>query len=153
GYVAAFAAGGLDAVALAETTGPRGLIYRKTADAQPYFDAAGHGLFPAFHVVAGLAAAAGSKQVAATSGDPAAVVALAHRVRGGTVLWLANLTARRQDVKVTGLAGSPTCRVLDERTFVQATRDARFFAAGGQPLARSGAVVLGAYAVARIRPS
>lgn len=152
GYAAAFAAGGLDAVALAETTGPRGLIYRKTADAQPYFDAVGQGLFPAFHVVAGLAAAAGSKQVAATSSDPACVVALAHKARGGTVLWLANLTAGRQNVRVTGLTGSPICRVLDERSFIAATRDPRFFATGGRALARSGAVELGAYAVARVGP-
>lgn len=152
GYVAACANGGVDAVSVAETTGRRGLIYRRTEDAQPYFDEVGQGLFPAYHVVAGLAAAAESKLVSATSNDPASVACLAHRVRGGTVVWLANLTSRNQDVKVTGLPAGATCRVLDERSFVAATRDERFFAGVGRSMPRSGRVVLGAYAVARIGP-
>src|SRR5919109_1721450 len=93
GYVAALAGGGLSAITLGAATGPAGMIYRRTNYAQPYFDEAdGVSVYPLYHVVAGLAAASGSKVVATKSAAPGKVAALAVRGRSGTTLWLANLT-------------------------------------------------------------
>lgn len=153
GYAAAFARGGVEALALAETTGPRGLVYRRTDQAQPYYDDLGGGLFPAFHVVAGLAAAAGARQATIESSDPAAVAALGHRVRGGAVVWIANLSGRARTVRVKGLSGPFLCRVLDARSFAAAAADPAFLARGGTSMPRSGAIDLGPYAVARIGPA
>ena len=59
-YIATFARGGIEAIALGAPTGPFGYIYRPTDFAQPYFDdAEGQTVYPAFHVLAGLAPAFG----------------------------------------------------------------------------------------------
>ena len=64
-YVAACARGGIEAVALGAPTGPFGHIYRRTDFAQPYFDGLdGPAVYPAFHVVAGLAALDGAAVLA-----------------------------------------------------------------------------------------
>ena len=52
---------------LAAATGPRGLLYRPTDTPQPYFDDVKRGFYPLYHVIAGLAGAAGKKQIAADS--------------------------------------------------------------------------------------
>lgn len=150
GYAAVFAKGGLEAVSLNAATGPAGLVYRKTDFTQPWFDAVGEGVYPAYHVVAGLAAGAGAKQVAAESADPAQVAALAWRTRAGTTLWLANLTAEPRAVKVAGLKGAATVHVIDEGSFSRAAKDPAFLAGKGGKLGRGGTLKLGAYAVARL---
>ncbi|HEX6093756.1 MAG TPA: hypothetical protein VFZ07_10415, partial [Dongiaceae bacterium] len=73
GYIAAFARGGIEAVNLAAATGPRGLLYRPTDTPQPFFDEVKRGFYPLYHVIAGLAAAAGKKQIAADSSAPTKV--------------------------------------------------------------------------------
>ncbi len=65
-------------ITLGAATGPAGMIYRRTNYAQPYFDEAGApSVYPLYHVVAGLAAASGSKVIAAKSAAPGKVAALA----------------------------------------------------------------------------
>ena len=60
-YAAACARGGIEAVAFGAPTGPFGHIHRRPDYAQPYFDALdGPAVYPAFHVVAGLAALDGA---------------------------------------------------------------------------------------------
>ena len=98
GLAAAAARGGLDAVALGAVTGPQGVIYRKATYAQPWFDGGKAAVYPAYHVLAGLAAASGAKRLDAASSDASTVeaVASAHSRRHGTELWLANLTGDRR---------------------------------------------------------
>jgi hypothetical protein len=151
GYVAALAGGGLSAITLGAATGPAGMIYRRTNYAQPYFDEAGAPtVYPLYHVVAGLAAASGSKVVAAKSAAPGKVAALAVRSKSGATLWLANLTGEIQTAKVSGFTGGAQLHVLDERSFVAATRDAGYLNKGGKALKKVGSVKLAPYAVARI---
>jgi hypothetical protein len=151
GYVAALAGGGLSAITLGAATGPAGMIYRRTNYAQPYFDEAGApSVYPLYHVVAGLAAASGSKVIATKSGAPGKVAALAVRGKSGATLWLANLTSETQTAKVFGFTGGALLHVLDEGSFVAATKDAGWLNKGGKALKKVGSVALAPYAVARI---
>jgi len=151
GYVAALAGGGLSAITLGAATGPAGMIYRRTIHAQPYFDEAGApAVYPLYHVVAGLAAASGSKVITAKSAAPGKVAALAVRGKSGPTVWLANLTGETQTAKVSGFTGGGRLHVLDEGSFVAATRDADYFNKGGKALKKVGSVKLAPYAVARI---
>jgi hypothetical protein len=152
GYVAALARGGVDVVTLGAPTGPHGLVARRAAWKQPYFDRARKpAIYPVYHVVAGLAAAAGAKQIKTESSDPSAIAAIAWRRRGGLSLWLANLTGTEQRVALAGLPDGPAIlRRLDEDSFVEATGDPAAFRAGGRRLAKVGSLTLGAYAVAAL---
>jgi hypothetical protein len=151
GYVAALAGGGLSAITLGAATGPAGMIYRRTNYAQPYFDEAGApSVYPLYHVIAGLAAASGSKVIVAKSGAPSKVAALAIRGKSGATLWLANLTGEAQTAKISGFTGGALLHVLDEGSFVAATKDAGYLNKGGKALKKVGSVELAPYAVARI---
>jgi D-apionolactonase len=151
GYVAALAGGGLSAITLGAATGPAGVIYRRTNYAQPYFDEAGApAVYPLYHVIAGLAAASGSKVIAAKSAAPSKIAALAVRGKSGATLWLANLTGDTQTAKVSGFSGGAQLHVLDESSFVAATTDAGYLNKGGKALKKVGSVELAPYAVARI---
>ncbi len=151
GYAAAFAAGGLASVTLGAATGPMGMIYRKAGFPQPHFDdTPGAAVFPVYHVIAGLAAAAGTKAVAAKSGAPSKVAALAWRAKAGPVLWLANLTGEAQAVKVSGFNGKATLHLLDEASFAAAAADPGWLGKGGKSLKKVGAIELPPYAVARV---
>jgi D-apionolactonase len=151
GYVAALAGGGLSAITLGAATGPAGMIYRRTNYAQPYFDETGApAVYPLYHVVAGLAAASGSKVIGAKSAAPGKVAALAVRGKSGATLWLANLTGEMQTAKVSGFTGGAQLHVLDEGSFVAATKDAGYLNKGGKALKKVGSVALAPYAVARI---
>ncbi|HVZ00350.1 MAG TPA: hypothetical protein VHA35_12640 [Dongiaceae bacterium] len=151
GYLAAWAKGALDMVTLGATTGPSGLVYRKTDHAQPYFDAlSGTAVYPMYHVLADLAKASGARQIATTVSAESAAAALAYRGKDGTVLWLANLTPRPQTVKVTGFAGPAKVAVLDEGSFAKATTDTAFLEKSGKRIAKVGNIALRPYAVTRI---
>ena len=95
GYLARAAAAGVEAVTLAATHGPSGIVFAKQPHAQPWFDEAGAKVYPHYHVIAGHAALSGDV-LAATSSDARAVQALAVGGKGGTALWLSNLTAAEQ---------------------------------------------------------
>jgi hypothetical protein len=130
-------------------TGPLGIIYRKTDYPQPGYDELqAPAVYPAYHVIAGLARAAGNKLVAAESSDPAKVECLACRVKGATLLWLANLTASTQDVIVSAGANSGLyAGVLDEHSYARAISEPLAFESEWTRL-KTPRVKLAAYAVA-----
>jgi D-apionolactonase len=147
GYIATFAHTGVESIAVAAPTGPLGIIYRKGEHKQPWYDAlSGPAVFPAFHVVAGLTRGAGQKLVEAASSDNQKIVALAYRGKRGTTLWLANLTADNQRVKLAGTRGAIFGTMLDEDSFEQATTDPHAFQRSWK--AASEALTLKPYAVA-----
>ncbi len=150
-YVAAFARGGIEAVAMGAPTGPFGFIYRRTGDAQPWFDGLGGApVYPAFHVMAGLARDSGSQLLDVRVADASAVGALAYRRDAKTVLWLANLTAAPKPVTLAGLpAGIARANILDEGTFAQAVTAPSAFAGLARPFVGS-RMSLSPYAVASI---
>jgi D-apionolactonase len=152
GYIAAFAKGGIDVVGIGAPTGPAGIIARKQDTAQPYFDGlTGVGVYPLYHVIAGLAAASGRDLLEATSSDPASVAALAWRTGGGSEIWLANLTGAETSVSLGGTGkGQMIVFTLDSGTFTAATTRPEHLREGGQTASPDGAVALGPYAVKRI---
>lgn len=150
GLAARAAAAKLDSLALGSATGAQGAIYRKLAHGQPGYDGANAQVYPVYHVIAGLAAAAGAKVLATNSAAPSAIAALGTAGRKGKVLWLANLTAEKQKVKVTGFAGPGVLHVLGEGSFARLIADPAWLSRGGTALRKVGAVELPAYGVARI---
>jgi hypothetical protein len=147
--IAAAAEGGLAAITPAALAGEFGIAHAPMPWEQPWFDEAGGGtVFPVFHVVAAMAAAAGAPVMEATSSDPARVVALAHgRADGGVGLWLANLTETPQRVVLSGIS-SPRFVTLDEASFAAAARDPGF--AGRLAALDGGELALGPYATVHI---
>jgi hypothetical protein len=150
GYAARMAEAGVEALVLSAPVGPFGVVYARTDAPQPWFDDGGEGVYPVYHVIRGLAHAAGKPQLAARSSRPGAVQAIAWRDNGRLVLWLANLTGQEQSVAVAGSpAGQATIARLDLERFVTAT-------SGPEGLARTetsgspGPVDLGPYAVVRL---
>jgi D-apionolactonase len=151
GYLAAAARGGIEAVTLGATTGPFGFIYRRTAYPQPHFDELeGPAFYPAFQVLAGLAAQSGQAMIEATPSRAGAVAALAYGADGRTVVWLANLTSQKLTVALDGLPkGEGRAAVIDAASFARVTTDPDALDALAQTLVGR-QVVLDAYAVARV---
>jgi D-apionolactonase len=149
GYIASFARSGIQALTIGAPTGPLGVIYRKTQDRQPYYDALnGPAVFPGFHVVTGLMNSAGQNLVDATSSDEQKVCCLAHRGKNGTALWVANLTAENQNVKIKAGKGPIVGTILDETSFRTATTKPLVFQQSWKPMRSS--ISMKPYAVAII---
>jgi hypothetical protein len=149
GYIATLAHTGIEAIAMGAPTGPLGIIYAKTEHKQPWYDQlSGPAVFPVYHVIGSLARSAGRKLVEAQSSDSTKVQTLACRGKGGTTLWLANLTAENQPVKLSGAQGALFGTTLDEDSFVVATTDPQRFQKSWK--AMKNALTLKPYAVAII---
>src|SRR5215469_1119715 len=151
GYLSAAARAGVDAVALGSATGSQGLIYRKLAHAQPWFDHGGARVYPTYHVIAGLAAASGARRIDTDSSSPSRVAALAFRSGRGQVIWLANLSGETQRLKINGFDGPARLHVLDEKSFEAAVRDPAWLGSGGTSIRKVGSLELPSYGVAQIK--
>ena len=150
GYIARAAAAGVDAVTLAATHGPSSIVFAKQPHAQPWFDQAGAKVYPHYHVIAGHAALTGDA-LATTSSDARAIQAFAVGGKSGTSLWLSNLTAREQIVRITGVTGNGSTLTLDEDTFETACRDANWLRSATRLPLKGGSLTLKPYAIAEIR--
>jgi hypothetical protein len=150
GYLSQAANGGVEAATVASPVGEFGIAYRKLAHAQPWFDtASGAAVYPLYHVIRGLAEAAGSKHIEAGSSDTGRVRTLAWRKGKTTHVWLANLRAEPVAVKLRGLPkGKAGLMMLDEASFDEAARDPAY---GESTAPFEGATVtLAPFAVARL---
>ncbi len=149
GYIATLARTGVQSVSIGATTGPLGIIYRKGEQVQPYFDSAKEArVYPSFHVISGLARAAGRKIVSSTSSDTSKIECIAYKEKKGTMIWLINLTADALSVNLSGQGGgNKFIGMLDETSFKEATSDPRGFQSRCRAL-DSNTVKLKAYAVA-----
>ena len=151
GYIATFARTGIDALTIGAPTGPLGIIHRRADHAQPYYDElAAPAVYPLFHVISGITRGAGAKLVDAASSDSQKVQCLAYRAKDGTTLWMANLTAETQKVRIAagqGAAiGAMIGALLDEHSFEVATAHPVQFQKSWQPMGDQ--VTLEPYAVA-----
>lgn len=148
-YIATFARGGIEAIALGAPTGPFGHIYRRTDFMQPHFDGlTGTGVYPAFHVLAGLAPLSGRPLVGVEVSDKRAVDALAIRDGAAMVLWIANKTAAQCEVTLPAMGGGRIA-IIDADGFERLTTTPNFLEPAQRDLA-PGPLSLDAYAVARI---
>lgn len=162
GYAARTAEGGVDSVILGAAAGEFGCVHLPDAGyRQPWFDEAGGGLFPVFHVLRGVYAASGAARLAARISEPRNVQVLALRTDRGTEAWLGNLSGEPRAVQLEfeegeGAAGPGpmALSMLDEESFEACAADAGGFDATERPLdggGRSFALTLAPYAVARLR--
>jgi hypothetical protein len=132
GYVARAAAAGLDAICLGAPTGPFGLVYRKTDYPQPWFDEqAAAPVYPIYHPLQALMAAAGSPLRPVRSSDEQRVLGLCYQRTGeASALWLANLTPAPQTVRIDRAKGM-RLTYLDASSFALVSLDPARFAAAG----------------------
>ena len=151
GLVAATSKGKLDAISLGSVIGPQGLIYRKSSYMQPGFDGSDAAVYPAYHILAGLGHSSGARYIEADSGAPGKISALAHQSKSGPVLWLANLTADRQSVKIGGFKGAAQLHVLDEKNFNTLVRNADYLTKAGSHLKKVASLEIGPYAIVRVK--
>ncbi len=85
--------------------------------------------------MSGISRGARAQLVDLECSDPATVQCLAYRNGGGTVLWLANLSAQAQSVTVSGgPAGGMIGTLLDEASFELATTDPKAFQRSHRPM-------------------
>ncbi len=153
GLVAAATKAGVESIALGAAVGPQGAIYSKTAQRQPWFDAEDGKLYPIYHILAGLAPAANARCFQTVVDKPSSIAALTLNSQSGRVAWLANLTSTTQKIKISGMTGSAVLHVLDERSFVPASKDSSFLSRNGSRLKSISTIELSPYAVARIQTS
>ncbi len=148
GYIAHMARGGVDAVTAAATVGEFGIAFVKMDYAQPWFDESG-GVYPVYHVIAGMARLAGCQSCQTVSSASRDVQAVACVRDGGTELWLANLTGEPRDVAISGPSGRPVLYLMDEETFVACAAEPDGLARSAREF-EPGSLSLNAYAVARV---
>ncbi|MGA2044884.1 MAG: hypothetical protein ABSG83_16105 [Roseiarcus sp.] len=151
GYYSACAYAGVQAVALGASTGPFGFIHRRMERAAPYYDSAdGRSLYPAFHVMAGLAAGCGRTLIEARASEPGAIAALVWREGGRRVVWLANLRGEPTTIRIAGGA-APGWRlsVIDAESFGRAATEFGVLELLARPFVGE-ELTLDAYAVARL---
>ena len=149
-YAARMAAAGVEALSLSAPVGAFGVVYAQTVFPQPWFDDCGAGVYPVYHVIRGLAGAAGQPRLSAEGSNGSAVQAVAYRANNSTVLWLANLTDAPQRVGIAGLP-SKEGRVmrLDLATFEAAVAGPQAWGSAAASCTVD-ALELGPYAVARV---
>ena len=150
GYLAQAAKGGVEAVTMAAPVGAFGIAYAKQKYAQPWFDGAkGAKVYPLYHVIRGLAAAAGAKRVEASASDGERVATVAWKKGRTTHVFVANLRAVPVEVKLRGLPkGKASLMMLDDASFEAAARDPAF---GDTTAPFAGTTVtLAPFAVARV---
>jgi D-apionolactonase len=150
GYFSEVARGGLEAATMASPAGEFGIAYARLPHAQPGLDDIGGAkVYPVFHVIRGLAAAAGARRIEADSSDPGRLRALAWRDDGRTQLWLANLREDTLEVELVGVPeGAAHLSLLDEDSFEAAVKDPTF-GERSQPFAGD-RLTLEPFAVARL---
>ena len=130
-YAAEAAKAGVNEIALADASGPFGIVGEDGS------------LRPLFHVLRGLARLSGAS-VRSVSGVPQGIAAFAAEAGGESELWLANLTPTA--IAVT-IEGSWQAALLDLDAFAAARREPAFLLRlrpAPNPLS------LGPYAVARL---
>jgi hypothetical protein len=151
GYAAQLARAGVDAVCLGAPVGEQGVIHVRGDYPQPWFDQHDAAVYPAYHVLRGLAAGAGQPRLETTLSDGSALQAVAWRAGGEVVLWLANLTGAAQRVTLAGLPGGRgRAARLDQASFVAATAAADALA-GLEGEAELAELELAPYAVLRVQ--
>ena len=146
-----WARGGVAAVTPAALAGEFGIAYGPLPYAQPWFDDFGRAaVYPIYHVIAGMAQAAGEELIESGSSDPSGIASIAHRLPGGGArLWLANLRDRPQQVALPPLADNTRLSCLDQSRFEAAALDPAFLQAQSESLTTS-EIEIGAYGVVRI---
>jgi hypothetical protein len=151
GYAARMAEAGVEALALSAPVGAFGVVHTPAAFPQPWYERQGAGVYPAYHVLRGLAEGAGHPRLDTEVPNGSLVLAVAWRDGGAMVLWLANLTGERQAVQIAGVPASDVrLTMLDAAAFVAAATGAEGLESGTRQSAYD-RLELDAFALARLQ--
>lgn len=153
GLVAGFAQAGLTSIALGSATGPRGVIRYEPTKAAPWYRTRKDIVYPAYHILAGLAAAGGSRRQDVISSEAESIAALAYRTADDLEIWIANLTTQPRSIRLNDLTGPAHIHVLMEHNFHELATDPNFLSGPGEKVKRLTSIDLDSYAVIRIRAS
>lgn len=153
GSIKYVAEGNADSVTYYETVGWLGVM--ATADGSPLpdkFPSVPGAVYPMYHVFADVTEFAGGHVHVTHSHQPLWVDGLALHKDGKARVLLANLTGDAQQVRVSGMKGSATIKVMDADNTQQAMNDpAAFRAAAGKPVSADDlTIMLAPFAIARI---
>jgi D-apionolactonase len=149
GFLARCAQAGVDAITLSMPVGEFGVIYEKMDYPQPLFDEIG-GVYPVYHVLRGVARAAGRPLRESRVSAPRDIQALTYEEDGKLVAWLANLTGDEQDVVLEGLPRPAKTVALDAANFRAAAADPTFLDRPQNEIPSGVPLRLDAYAVFRV---
>jgi len=150
GYAARMARAEVEALSLSAPVGAFGAIHTPGPLPQPWYQQRGSGAYPVYHVLRGLAAGAGRPRLETDPSNGAVVQGVAWQDGAGAVLWIANLTAERQRVRIAGLpAAKGRLTLLDAGTFVAAAGPDGFEAGAAEGALER--LELDAFAVARLQ--
>lgn len=151
GYIAHAARGQIDSVTLHAPTGEFGIFNTRQEWPQPGFDDSGRKVFPAFHVIAGIAAASGLVQCKTQSSNSRDVEALAYLSEGEQHLWITNLTGKDQHIEIRGLDQSEAeITAISIQTWDHCTQDVNGFEKTSRRIALP-ILELGPYSVVKLR--
>jgi hypothetical protein len=146
-YFAHFAYGGAEAIALGGLTGPFGVVHTRQAWPQTWYDDGG-GLYPAYHILRGLAGLGGGGLCQIEVTAPRQLQALAARKGDATSVWVANLTDEPQRVVLDGIDSGRAAR-LNLASFMAAADNPDLLTSPSERLSRN-AIELGPYEVVHI---
>ncbi|MBN8638610.1 MAG: hypothetical protein J0M07_25070, partial [Anaerolineae bacterium] len=155
GAIASLAQAGAHSLTFYELVGWLGVLERAEGSPLPArFPSVPGDVFPLYHVFADVGEFAGGRVLGFTSTQPKLMSGLALEHAAQRRLLIANHTADRQTVTVTGVHGSWTQTSLDEHTADHAIRNPEGFrAASGQKVAAAAGIItleLLPYAVIRL---
>jgi hypothetical protein len=133
GYIAHAARGQIDAVTLHALTGEFGVVYSHQSWSQPGFDDTDRIVFPAYHVMAGIANASGLTQYQTKSSNSREVEVLAYESAGKQHIWIANLTCNSQRIEIQGaIQHKMHIAAMSVQTWGSCTQDINGFAKTSQ---------------------
>jgi hypothetical protein len=146
GLAAALAPLAVPEMTVGAPAGPFGIAHAGQGWPTPGFEDAPSGtVYPLWHVVCALSAAAGTPVRAVSA--PAGLAAVAWDGPHGPALIVANLTRNERRTGLEGVPAATRARILDAASFGLATRERAAFIASSKPLDAHG-LALGPYAVA-----
>jgi len=150
--IAEAARGGIEAITPAAAAGELGIVHHRLRGSELWFDGCARpSVYPIYHVIRGMAKAAGRSCIGATSSDQTRIAVTAYReVEGATTMWLANLTDKQQRVQLPDIGADLSLVCLDEANFEEAALDTAFMQTKNTALSRR-EIEIEAFGIARIQ--
>jgi hypothetical protein len=151
GLVSEFSYYGIDSISLGALDGPDGMIYTKQDYISECFTNRDLQVFPAFHILKGLASKTGCdlREVKCKQKNHISIIAI--DTINGLEVWIGNRTNRKRLVRIFGISPGSRINLIDDSNFEKTLRY-DFLNSKGKLLNNNNEVELSPYAVAQIKP-
>ena len=151
GLVSEFAYFGIDSITLGALDGPDGIIYTKKDYISDFFQNRNLEVFPAFHVLKGLASKIGSDLRKVKCNQKNHISTIAIDTVNGLEIWIGNRTNQKKIVRISGISQGSSISFIDKSNFDNALRH-DYLDSKEQLVGQNNQVELSPYAVVRINP-